>query len=129
LAADEVLAENLIQVGDAQLAVSQLTLNIQDRPPITLTPTEARLLECLMRNPNRTITRNTLLHRTWPHDALAGPNRVDVYVARLRKKVESDPRAPTYIMTTKGVGYAFKSRLAETDGGLRLQGDYWQDSQ
>jgi two-component system, OmpR family, response regulator RegX3 len=115
LFADRVVSANLIRVGDAELAVTELTFNVQDQRRVVLTPTEMRLLECLMRNPDRTITRDTLLRRTWPHDAVTDPNRVDVYVGRLRKKVEPDPRHPTYIQTKKGVGYAFKTRVPERE--------------
>jgi two-component system, OmpR family, response regulator RegX3 len=106
--ADHQAMGNVLAVGDAELAVSDLTLTIRGRRPVVLTPTEMRLLECLMRNSGITISRDTLIDRAWPHDFIADTNRVDVYVARLRKKVERDPVNPDHIKTVRGVGYVFR---------------------
>ena len=72
-----------------------------------------RLLECLMRNSGITISRDTLIDRAWPRDFIADTNRVDVYVARLRKKIESDPINPDHIKTVRGVGYVFRPMLED----------------
>lgn len=73
-----------------------------------LTPTEMRLLECLMRNQRLTISRETLIARTWGYDFVGESNRVDVYVSRLRKKLERNPAEPEYLHTVRGVGYVFR---------------------
>jgi two-component system, OmpR family, response regulator RegX3 len=73
-----------------------------------LTPTELRMLECLMRNQGITIGRETLIDRTWGYDFFGDTNRVDVYIRRVRKKVERDPERPEYIHTVRGLGYVFR---------------------
>ena len=49
-----------------------------------------------------------MVDRAWPKDESVGPNRVDVCVARLRKKIEPNPAQPAYIHTVRGVGYYFR---------------------
>jgi DNA-binding response OmpR family regulator len=68
------------------------------------------MLECLMRNAEITISRETLIVRTWGYDFVGESNRVDVYISRLRKKIEQDPTEPTYLHTVRGIGYVFRSR-------------------
>jgi len=110
---DRLAAGNVVRVGDAELAISEMRFTGDNRPPVYLTPTEMRLLECLMRNRSITIRRETLIERAWPDDYLADTNRVDVYVARLRKKIETDPIRPEYIQTVRGFGYVFRPRASE----------------
>ena len=109
---EEVAAGNVIKVGDAELLVGDLRLSLADRRPVLLTPTEMRLLEALMRNHSMTLTRDTLIDRAWPTDFIADTNRVDVYIGRLRRKIERDPTRPEYIHTVRGVGYTFRPRRA-----------------
>src|SRR5262249_48213867 len=106
--ADYQALGTLLKVGDAELAIGALTFRVAGRQPAALTPTEMRLLECLMRNQGLAISREILIERTWGHDLVGESNRVDVYIRRLRKKVERDAAAPEYIHTVKGVGYTFR---------------------
>jgi two-component system response regulator RegX3 len=99
----------LLKVGDAELSIGELTFRAQGRPPVYLTPTEMRMLECLMRNHGITISRDTLIERTWDHNFIGDSNRVEVYVRRVRKKIELDPAQPEYLHTVRGVGYVFRS--------------------
>lgn len=110
---DRLATGDVIRVGGAELAISEMRFTGNGRPPVYLTPTEMRLLECLMRNRAITITRDRLIDRAWPHDILAASNRIDVYIARLRKKIEVDPMHPEYIQTVRGLGYVFRERAAE----------------
>ena len=98
----------VLKVGDAELAISDLTYRVPGREPVLLTPTELRLLECLMRNPGITMSRETLLERTWGYDLIEDSNRVEVYIRRLRKKIERHPDMPEYLHTVRGVGYVFR---------------------
>ena len=88
--------------------ISELAFRAFDRQPVLLTPTEMRLLECLMRNVGTTVTREALIEHIWGYDFLGDSNRVEVYVARLRKKIESDPSAPEFLHTIRGLGYVFR---------------------
>jgi two-component system OmpR family response regulator len=82
---------------------SQLTVSIQGGSQ-TLTPTEFRLLAALAARKGRAIGRRDLIHTAWPHGAIVQDNTLDVYVARIRRKLEALPGAPT-IKTLHGVGY------------------------
>lgn len=70
----------------------------------TLTPTEFRLLAALAGRPGRTLGRQDLIRTAWPHGAIVQDNTLDVYIARIRRKLAAIPDAPT-IKTLHGVGY------------------------
>jgi two-component system alkaline phosphatase synthesis response regulator PhoP len=72
-----------------------------------LTPTEFRLLEVLASEPGRAFARLELLDRVFGFDFEGFERTVDVHVKNLRKKIEPDPRQPTYVQTVYGVGYKF----------------------
>jgi len=106
--ADRQALGTIIRVGDAELSVGELTFRIDGLRPVLLTPTEMRLLECLMRNPSVTISREILIDRVWSTGFVGDSNRVDVFIGRLRKKVERDAARPEYIRTVRGIGYVFR---------------------
>ncbi len=70
----------------------------------TLTPTEFRLLAALAARPGKAIGRRDLIRTAWPHGAIVQDNTLDVYIARIRRKLGELPEAPT-IRTLHGVGY------------------------
>ena len=70
----------------------------------TLTPTEFRLLAALAGRPGRALTRHELIAAAWPHGAIVHDNTLDVFVARLRRKLRAIPAAPE-IVTVHGHGY------------------------
>ena len=74
---------------------------------VSLTPTEFRLLEVLAEEPGRAFTRLELLDRVFGYDFVGFERTVDVHVKNLRKKIEPDPKQPTYVQTVYGVGYKF----------------------
>ncbi len=96
-----------VTVGSAELTPADLTFRVFGREPVRLTPTETRMLACLMRNHGLTVRRQTLSERTWGFDDFAGNGRIDVCIRRLREKIERDPAFPEYIQTIRGVGYTF----------------------
>jgi DNA-binding response OmpR family regulator len=67
-----------------------------------------RLLECLMRNAHAVIVREKLIEQTWGYDSESADNRVDVYIRRLRHKIEADPKDRNLIRTIRGVGYVYE---------------------
>ena len=73
--------------------------------PVALTPVEFRLLEYLLDRRGVVVTREELLENVWSHDGGMLSRTVDVHVAGLRKKIESDPRYPRFLLTVKGQGY------------------------
>src|SRR5689334_17448646 len=74
---------------------------------IALTATEFRLLEFLMTRPGIVFSREQLLDSVWGHDRAVTDRTVDVYILRLRQKIESDATNPTYIRSVRGFGYSF----------------------
>lgn len=82
---------------------------------ITLTATEFRLLEFLMGRPRVVFTREQLLDAVWGHDRAVTDRTVDVYILRLRQKIEADPANPTFIRSIRGFGYSFDTAAAEQE--------------
>jgi two-component system response regulator RegX3 len=74
---------------------------------ISLPLKEFELLEILMENRNRVLTRQTLIDRVWGYDYVGDTKTLDVHVKRLRARVEEDRRDPKLIVTVRGVGYRF----------------------
>ena len=100
--------ELMIRARDAELSVGTLTYLSAAVGPVLLTPTEMKMLEILMRNQRIVISRERLVERVWGYDMLGDTNRVDVYVRRIRHKIEADPVTPRYLHTVRGVGYVFR---------------------
>ena len=97
-----------VKVGGTSLDLGRLTFTAATGVAVLVTPTEMRLLECLMRNAHAVITRETLIEQTWGYDSESADNRVDVYIRRLRHKIEADPKARQLIRTIRGVGYVYE---------------------
>jgi DNA-binding response OmpR family regulator len=76
---------------------------------LTLTATEFRLLEFLMSRPAVVFSREQLLDAVWGHDRAVTDRTVDVYILRLRQKIEADPTSPLLIRSVRGFGYSFNS--------------------
>jgi DNA-binding response OmpR family regulator len=76
--------------------------------PLALTATEFRLLEFLMSRPGVVFSREQLLNAVWGQDKAITDRAVDVYVLRLRHKIERDPAAPSLIHSVRGFGYTFE---------------------
>jgi two-component system KDP operon response regulator KdpE len=77
--------------------------------PVRLTPTEWHLLEVLLRNHDRLVTRETLLREVWGPQYTKDTGYLRLYLAQLRKKLEPVPSAPKYLLTEAGMGYRFAS--------------------
>ena len=75
---------------------------------VSLTPIEARLLRCLVSNPGRSLTRDTLVIKVWGYEYEGESNQLDVYIKRLRSKIEESPSDPKLLLTIRGVGYKFQ---------------------
>jgi two-component system, OmpR family, alkaline phosphatase synthesis response regulator PhoP len=77
---------------------------------VTLSTLEFRLLYYLARRPNRVFTRDQLLDAVWGAERFVTPRSVDVYIRRLREKIEADAEQPEYLKTVRGAGYLFEIR-------------------
>jgi len=101
----------LLEVG--KLAIDPVSYRVSlAGKPVTLSTLEFRLLYYLASRPNRVFTRDQLLDAVWGTDRFVTPRSVDVYVRRLREKVEQDPEQPAHLKTVRGAGYLFETRAA-----------------
>jgi two-component system, OmpR family, response regulator MtrA len=91
---------------DLRIDTTALTVSLRGSP-VTLTPTEMRLLLTLSRAPGQVFSRQQLLEDVWEHDYLGDSRLVDNCVQRLRAKVETSPASPEYVQTVRGFGYRF----------------------
>lgn len=100
-------APSSVNFGNVQVdsGAMQLTVNAQ---PVATTATEFRLLEYLVRHPGRVFSRDQLLDSVWGDARFVTPRSVDVYVRRIREKIEADPEDPQYLKTVRGAGYRFE---------------------
>jgi DNA-binding response OmpR family regulator len=95
------------------LALDRASCQVRlDGEPLCLTATEFRLLEYLMGRPGVVFSRDQLLNAVWGQDRAITDRAVDVYVLRLRQKVERDPANPILIHSIRGFGYTFEPRRA-----------------
>ncbi len=101
-------SHEIIQLGDLEIDIASMTVRVQGRTVLT-TVREFRLLEYLARHRGRVFTRDQLLDAVWKEGSFVTPRSIDVFVRRLREKIERDPRHPRYLKTLRGVGYRFES--------------------
>jgi two-component system, OmpR family, response regulator RegX3 len=79
-----------------------------DGEPVRLALKEFELLEMLLRNAGRVMTRGQLIDRIWGADYVGDTKTLDVHVKRLRGKIETDPANPNLLLTVRGLGYKFE---------------------
>jgi DNA-binding response OmpR family regulator len=101
----------MLEAGGLELDPSSRQVRLNGAP-LSLTATEFRLLEFLMSRPGVVFSREQLLNAVWGLDRAITDRAVDVYVLRLRQKVESDPASPILIHSVRGFGYTFEPRRA-----------------
>jgi len=108
---NQAVPPRLLEAGGLELdpASRQVRLN---GAPLALTATEFRLLEFLMSRAGVVFSREQLLNTVWGQDRAITDRAVDVYVLRLRQKVEQDPTHPVLIHSVRGFGYTFEPRRA-----------------
>lgn len=101
------LAPAIVKAGDVEIDSGGMTLTVRGNLTQT-TATEFRLLEYLARHPGRVFTRDQLLDAVWRDTHYVTPRSVDVYVRRIREKIEENPDDPRYLKTVRGAGYRFE---------------------
>ena len=101
------LVPGTIEAGPVRMDVERHVVTVGGRPaPMPLK--EFDLLELLLRNAGRVLTRMQLIDRVWGSDYVGDTKTLDVHVKRLRAKVEPDPANPRYLVTVRGLGYKFE---------------------
>src|SRR5690349_7787964 len=102
------LTKEVLRAGAIEIDSSAMTLTVSGKL-VTTTATEFRLLEYFARHAGRVFTRDQLLDSVWRDTAFVTPRSVDVYVRRIREKIEPDPENPRYLKTVRGAGYRFEA--------------------
>lgn len=105
---ERVVESELIVIGSLVMDLVRHEVRL-DGQPIDLTPREFSLLEALAGEPGRALTRRELMDASVGFDHYALERTVDMHLANLRKKIEPDPKNPTFIQTVKGHGYRLAS--------------------
>jgi two-component system response regulator RegX3 len=104
---DELLPATLI-AGPVRMDVDRHTVTVRG-DAVALPLKEFELLELLLRNAGRVLTRGQLIDRVWGADYVGDGKTLDVHVKRLRAKIEADPGTPVHLLTVRGLGYRFES--------------------
>jgi len=97
-----------ITTPDFELQGDSMTLSVRGQPA-EVTATEFRLLHFLASHPGRVFSRDQVLDAVWRDLSFVTPRSVDVYIRRLREKIERDPEDPRYLKTVRGAGYKFEA--------------------
>ena len=100
-------ADEMIEVGTVRVDVARHEVLVHDEL-VPLPLKEFELLELLMLNAGRVLTRDVLIDRVWGPNYYGDTKTLDVHVKRLRSKIEDDPANPSRIVTVRGVGYRFE---------------------
>ncbi|MDP9396465.1 MAG: response regulator transcription factor [Actinomycetota bacterium] len=103
----EDTAPAALEVGPVRMDVDRHVVSV-DGSPVQLPLKEFELLEVLLRNAGRVLTRGQLIDRVWGSDYVGDTKTLDVHVKRLRAKVEQDPAQPRHLVTVRGLGYKFE---------------------
>lgn len=99
-------------VGDLQIDENSFTVK-KNGKTIDLTQREFELLLYMSKHVNQVLTREHLLQSVWGYDYFGDVRTVDVTIRRLREKIETDPGAPEYIITRRGIGYTMRNPQVE----------------
>jgi two-component system response regulator RegX3 len=104
---DEPERPEVLDVGDVRLDAARHEVFVRG-DSVALPLKEFELLELLMTNAGRVLTRDVLIDRIWGPNYFGDTKTLDVHIKRLRSKLESDSARPTHIVTVRGVGYRFE---------------------
>ena len=97
-----------VSTPDFELDADAVTLTVRGKPA-SVTATEFRLLQFLGSHPGKVFTRDQVLDAVWRDMSFVTPRSVDVYIRRLREKIEQNPDDPRYLKTVRGAGYKFEA--------------------
>jgi two-component system response regulator RegX3 len=105
------VAESALESGPVRMDVDRHVVTVRGGT-VQLPLKEFELLQVLLRNADRVLTRMQLIDRVWGADYVGDTKTLDVHIKRLRAKVELDPAHPQHIVTVRGLGYKFESAAA-----------------
>lgn len=98
---------NAVEGGPVRMDVERHVVTVAGET-VAMPLKEFELLEMLLRNAGRVLTRSQLIDRVWGSDYVGDTKTLDVHIKRLRSKVEPDPSNPRYVVTVRGLGYKFE---------------------
>ena len=101
------LLPSMLEAGPVRMDVERHTVLV-DGAQVAMPLKEFDLLEFLLRNTGRVLTRGQLIDRVWGSDYVGDTKTLDVHVKRLRSKIEPDPANPKFLLTVRGLGYKFE---------------------
>lgn len=104
---DTELMPDVLEIAGVRMDVERHEVSVNGER-IKLALKEFELLEMLLRNAGRVMTRGQLIDRIWGADYVGDTKTLDVHIKRLRTKIEPDPANPRYLMTVRGLGYKFE---------------------
>ncbi len=105
---DTGIGDAILEAGPVRMDVERHVVTVNGEP-ITLPLKEFELLEILLRNAGRVLTRMQLIDRVWGSDYVGDTKTLDVHVTRLRAKIEQDPASPPFLVTVRGLGYKLEA--------------------
>ena len=102
------LVTSVLEAGPVRMDVERHVVSVNG-DSVRLPLKEFELLEILLRNAGRVLTRGQLIDRVWGADYVGDTKTLDVHVKRLRSKIEPDPAEPKFLLTVRGLGYKFEA--------------------
>ena len=106
--AEADLEDHILEGGRVTLDIDRHTVSV-DGSEISMPLKEFELLEVLMRNAGRVLTRGQLIDRVWGTDYFGDTKTLDVHIKRIRSRIEQSPSDPTMLVTVRGLGYRFEA--------------------
>ena len=103
----ETANDAVLEAGDVRMDVERHTVSVQGKD-IPMPLKEFELLELLMRNAGRVLTRGQLIDRVWGADYFGDTKTLDVHIKRIRSRIERRPSEPVMLLTVRGLGYRFE---------------------
>ena len=100
--------ESVLQSGPVRMDIDRHVVTVNGEE-FSMPLKEFELLEILLRNVGRVMTRGQLIERVWGADYVGDTKTLDVHIKRLRSKIEPDSSAPQYVVTVRGLGYKFEA--------------------
>jgi len=104
----------VIEAGDFRIDLDAHEVTVHGRD-VRLTPKEFELISYFARHPNKVLTHRALLFAVWGGNSTEQPEYLRVFIGQLRKKIETDPSSPRYILTDPWVGYRFEPSPTSRD--------------
>ena len=102
-----VVAEGILEAGSVRMDVERHVVSVNGAK-VSMPLKEFELLELLLENVNRVLTRGQIIDRVWGSNYFGDTKTLDVHIKRIRSKIEEDPARPVHILTVRGLGYKFE---------------------